>query len=386
MQNTNDIFSIDQKVRQIIKSKGKDCFAVREELKNLEKQKKSLLESNTSSIRTRSKKKPTNISDKVLLDLDKRIKELQDIESQNVEIIFYEQETTPILDEYRNLLKIREPISFFHTPQSNESIKNTVRRNELVLEFNQIISRYTIEKFNFAVKESTVNNKYDMCSNCESRDLDDNDDYMITCRDCGAQHEAIPLTATYRDSQRLNTTATYEYDRKSHFKEVLSQYQGKQNAVVSPAVYSKLEELLDTYGLVDKKANNRLDRFRRVSRAHIKSFLKDMRIKKHYDDHIFIHSTITGQKAPDLSRWEDDIQDDHKMMLEVYNNLPDSVVGARKNFLNSRYVLQQLLLKRCIPFNKDDFVFLRSIDRMIAHNRVCEAIFKELDWKFTTIL
>ena len=148
----------------------------------------------------------------------------------------------------------------------------------------------------------------------------------------------------------------------------------------------KLEEFLKKYGLTDENANTRKERFRKVTRSQIKSFLKDMRMKKHYDDHIFIHSTITSQKAPDLSRWEDEIQDDHKKMLEVYNKLPDNIVGSRKNFLNSRYVLQQLLLKHNISFNKDDFVFLRSTDRMIAHNRVCEAIFKELQWKFTTIL
>ena len=387
MQTTKDIFALDQKVRKLIEKKTKECNITQKKIDTLVKRHNLLCNSKPSRPLRSGNTILTSEIAAELKDIDKSISELRDKVLRNEDILFYEQETTAILDEYKELLKIREPVSFFNIPRSIKSIENNTRRLELVSKFISIVKRYTDEELDYTEHEllHTVD-KYDSCANCGSADLDDADDYMIICRDCGAQYEATPLTATYRDTQRLNTTATYEYDRKSHFKEVMAQYQGKQNASVDDSIYENLKELLEMYGLVDKDATSKKQKYRKVSRTHIKAFLKDMRVKKHYDDHIYIHSSITGQRAPDLSKWEQDIQDDHRKMLEVYKKLPDNIVGTRKNFLNSRYVLQQLLLKRNISFNKDDFVFLKSIDRMIDHNRVCEAIFKELEWKFTNIL
>lgn len=401
MQLAEDIFTIDRKVKRHINKRASVNLATINEIKALEKRiyalsnpesctvsKRDVRSSNKSSNK-RKVEKSHKISEEsriLISTLEYEIAALKEGMTPDGEILFYEQEVSSILDEYDELLKIREPVSFFAS-KSTSSKENSRRRAELSSQYIEVVSKYTDENFKITtIKNETDTLKDIVCEGCGSVEFDDSNDHMLICLICGIQQDVVSFSTTFKDTQRLNTTTVYEYDRKTHFKEVLDQYQGKQNTQVDQCIYDTINNFLDLYDLINHDCTRRIDKYSRVTRAHIKSCLKDMKVKKHYDDYIYIHSTLTGQKTPDISRWEGVIQEDHTKMLEVYNTLPDSVVGSRKNFLNSKYVLQQLHLRHNIPFEKDDFVFLKSMDRMITHNRVCEAIFKVLGWKFSKII
>ena len=57
---------------------------------------------------------------------------------------------------------------------------------------------------------------------------------------------------------------------------------------------------------------------------------------------------------------------------------------SRKNFINTHYVLYQLLRRHKYPCKKTDFNILKSNERKSFHDKICKELFKDLGWNFTT--
>ena len=57
----------------------------------------------------------------------------------------------------------------------------------------------------------------------------------------------------------------------------------------------------------------------------------------------------------------------------------------RKNFINTQYVLFQLLRRHKYMCKKQDFNILKTIDRKSFHDDICKELFEELGWNFTAI-
>ena len=56
-----------------------------------------------------------------------------------------------------------------------------------------------------------------------------------------------------------------------------------------------------------------------------------------------------------------------------------------KSFINSQYVLYQLLRKYNYHCDKEDFNILKTSDRQNFHDDVCKELFKTLGWNFKCI-
>ena len=54
----------------------------------------------------------------------------------------------------------------------------------------------------------------------------------------------------------------------------------------------------------------------------------------------------------------------------------------RKSFINSQYVLYQLLIRHKFKCNKSEFNILKTTDRQTFHDEVCKELFKHLGWNF----
>ena len=57
----------------------------------------------------------------------------------------------------------------------------------------------------------------------------------------------------------------------------------------------------------------------------------------------------------------------------------------RKNFINTQYVLFQLLRRHKYPCKRQDFNILKTIDRKSFHDEVCKSLFEQLGWNFTAL-
>ena len=101
---------------------------------------------------------------------------------------------------------------------------------------------------------------------------------------------------------------------------------------------------------------------------------------KHYENINLIHYTLTGKKPDDISNLEDNLLQDFDILAELYDRRYKNI--KRKNFINTQYVLYQLLTRYKHPCNKSDFTILKTVDRKAFHDDICKTLFEELGWNY----
>jgi hypothetical protein len=165
------------------------------------------------------------------------------------------------------------------------------------------------------------------------------------------------------------------YDRKVHFRDCIKQYQGKQNSTI-PTV-----EFNNHHLLLGKDTDSKEYRFKNITKNHILLFLKELGYANHYENVHLIHYNLTNIKPDDISYLEDKLMDDFDNLTDLYDkNFKDI---NRKNFINTQYVLYQLLQRHKHPCKKEEFIILKTIDRKFFHDEVCKTLFETLGWNHT---
>ena len=289
---------------------------------------------------------------------------------------FYIMETSSLIDEYRNEIKKPVVIDFMSSKQVNTE---TVSTNNIIKRYLNIYIKYNKNFENIKL----LNN---VCNICNSPNIK-YEDYLKICIDCGNENNVLPQTSSYKDSERINIVPKYNYDRKSHFKDCLNQYQGKQQVNISDDVYNKIiDQLKLNHILVGDDTMTIQERCINITPKQILMFLKELKLNKHYDDYVYIYNYLTGKKINLINpTTEKKIINDFELLLSTYDTYCKNNKTKRKSFINSQYVLIQLLHKHKLPCNKDSSTVLKTTDRRRFHDQICKELFKQLGWNFTCI-
>jgi hypothetical protein len=207
---------------------------------------------------------------------------------------------------------------------------------------------------------------------------------MLVCEKCGFTPEQnnVSTSISFKDINRVNLASKYLYDRITHFKDCINQFQGKQNCTIDKSVYDDLIRQFLLHDLIpeDYASLPKDVAFRRITKEHIMLFLKDCRHTKHYEDVVLIHSHFTGIQPPDVTHLENQLLHDFDQLTCLYDKKHRQ--QDRKNFINTQYVLYQLLKRHKYPCKKEDFNILKTIDRKFYHDDICKSLFEELHWNF----
>ena len=322
-----------------------------------------------------------DLSVRLMVDVKKNIKDImdkiRDIELRHDEN-FYIAESSPYLEKYKKILKTPQKVSFIGKRSDADKEKR-----QIIKEYIKIARKYSDVEIEISNKNEKV-----VCNNCENTkkfDIIDNSIYI--CQECGAQQEIMLHTSSYKDIDRVNISTKYTYDRKVHFRDCMNQYQGRQNSTIDDKVYIDLEEQFRRHHLlVGNKSTNREERFKKITKEHIHIFLKDLGYTKHYENINLIHYNMTGKKPDDISHLEDKLLEDFEILSNAYHKIfKNRQEFERKNFINTQYVLYQLLLKHGHKCNKQDFTILKTIDRKFFHDKVCREVFLYVGWSFNPL-
>ena len=260
-------------------------------------------------------------------------------------------------------------------------IKNDKEKTKIIYKYLEIAKKYInieldIEKKNNSNKEKII------CNNCKNKkefDIVDGDTYI--CLECFSQQVIFKHTSSYKDCDRINISSKYEYDRKIHFRDCINQYGGKQNSTIEQVVYDDLEIQFEKhYLLVGDKNTVKQERFKNITKEHIMIFLKDLGYTKHYENVNLIHCNMTGKKPDDISYLEDKLIADFDKLTELYDKMYKDI--ERKNFINTQYVLFQLLKRHKHPCKEEDFSILKTTDRKTFHDDITKKLFEFLGWNF----
>jgi hypothetical protein len=309
-------------------------------------------------------------------------KKFDDIKSQR-QLNFYIIQVTPLLENYKNELEKPIKQSFMNYKPADAIVKES-----LVEQYLDTIKKYSATRGSGSGSGGSGGggggggsgggeSKLVNCIWCNEK-LENNieSDFVISCSSCGTEQELYELTFSYKDSERINITSKYTYDRRIHFRDCMNQYQGKQNSTIPKKVYDCLWQKIDIYGL---------DRCN-VTKSHIYMFLKEVGYSKHYEDINLIYKNITGQALVDITHLEDTLMKD----FDILNNLYDKEYAqtkkiSRKTFINTQYVLYQLLKRHKHPCDINDFNFLKTTERRSFHDEICGDLFNQLNWNFTNV-
>jgi hypothetical protein len=128
------------------------------------------------------------------------------------------------------------------------------------------------------------------------------------------------------------------------------------------------------------------ERCKNITKEHIHLFLKELEYTKHYENVNLIHYQMTGNKPDNIAYLEDRLLDDFDSLTNLYDKKFKNKPGfERKNFINTQYVLYQLLVRYRHPCKKEDFTILKTVDRKSFHDDVAKIVFEDLNWNHTPL-
>jgi hypothetical protein len=370
-----DILNIDKNIRDKWKNNKDKITDIDKQIEDI----RDILKDNALSIHIIK-----DLNDKI----EMLLKNKQECIDFQTNLNFYVMDVTPLLESYKQMLIAPKKISFMTKKQNdNQDVRTVVKK------YLEILKIYNID---YAELEDIVssNNKSPVkkkeCKKCKSTQEFIYNEYanVEICESCGSQEEKAYKSSCYKDISRVNISNKYTYERRVHFKDCINQYQGKQNASIDDKVYKDLESQLELHGIVQTQqpGENISKRFSSVTKEHILLFLKETGHSKHYEDVVLIYHKLTGKKVDDISHIEDALMEDFDKISNVYDQ-KFKFTGKidRKSFINTQYVLFQLLRKHKYPCKRNDFNMLKTLDRKSFHDDVVKEIFEHLNFNFTPI-
>lgn len=326
-----------------------------------------------------SKNVRDNTQENLKTSIDNLTEYINDIENDII-YNFYISETYEIIDEYKRILQKPIKISFV-----GKQVKNNEIKDKIIEKYLSIASKYIdIYSLNIPINDEENKNKNIkwVCTECKSEEFENTDMGVHICVKCYAQFIRNKHgVSSYGDNERVNISIKYVYDRKVHFRDCIAQYQGKQNCTIPEKVYKDLCDQFDRHHLlIGTKQTPKEERFANITKSHIMMFLKELGYSKHYENIHLIHYVFTGIKPDDISHLEEKLLNDFDILIDVYNKLFKHI--KRKNFINSQFVLFQLLHKYKHPCNIDKSLILTTNDRRAFHEDVVKTCFDYLEWNY----
>lgn len=321
-------------------------------------------------------KKQGKLTYKEWTDTIEEIKKIEyNYEEAEVHFPFLFVSVEPILNEYTQELKQPVVSQFVKGKQPRESEVCKAYYEEYCGKCIDILGE---ERFYSIVKRQPKLNIQSISSLCinasmvnstSSQEIDEfKEDYKVQ----------------YDDIGRVNLNQKYKYERKCHFRDTLQQFQALQNKQIGEKVYEDIEEMANKFSLLDTQYADKR-KFKRITQDHIRAFLNELGYTDYYEDTQLIYTTLTGKTAPNISKYEKELYQDFDQLVNAYLQLPEKVRKNRKNFLNNKYVLSQLLSRRGIKVPEADLNCLRTPSRLKEHDEIYSMCCDILEWKFSPL-
>ena len=188
------------------------------------------------------------------------------------------------------------------------------------------------------------------------------------CEECGVFYETQEFIVTDLSNFKIKHKRIYK--RLDHFKEVLSQFQGKEGKDIPRTVIERLRESIKNDSLPP-------------TIQEVKQNLRKLKLNKYVENVLYIHHVLSGTPLPYIKREiEDKMLRLFKQMERVFGLVRSRVPFARTSFLNYYYVLFKLLDYLQQPELLHRVPLLKTHVRVKQHDALWRHICEELDWPF----
>ena len=299
------------------------------------------------------------------------------LEEYPMKLLYFNSSSSTIINKTKNLISTPVKISFFEKKQLSSSTKNEKELEVLKKEMISLCKEYIDFSEDMQVDEE--------CDYCGNKEFVENMTEHI-CTSCGKTKIHIEHNSCYQDNERVSYCQKYKYKKINHFKDTIRQFQGIQNKYINEKVLVELENALEKDKIIDRSLNNP---FVKLTKEHLRIYLDHTGHNKYYEDINLIYQHFTGKKCPIINqdvyvKILDDFEKLVQMFITISNEDEDKI--ERTNFLNSQYVLYQLLKKNNYQCSEQDFSLPMSIKCRVDQEKIYIMLCDKLHWSYISIL
>lgn len=339
--------------------------AIREDIEKI--QNKYIEEMKVSEAETSSSSSGLSFSYQEFLEFYQNLKRLilkkHNLESGNLQST-YEKLTCGLLQEYKQILNTPLKTSFLASKKARTENGSEKRKREIVEGYLKIASDFTDLQYIPEIPISSGDKYVCPCGNGNDFEVREG---VTICENCGVETETISIQSSFRDIDRINTHTKYKYEKSFHFREAIAQFEGKQNKYIDPSIYARIDEWAKRHNLLHMECENRKERYRDMTKSHLRlmfSESKDKTLTDHHEDIHLIFSELTGNPCPDISHLKERLNNWFDLIEQAFYASPD--IG-RTNILHGPFLLAKFLRMCNYPVTADDFPGLKTLTRQQDH-------------------
>ena len=315
-----------------------------------------------------------------ILDLQDRIQEINsEIKSlKNRKVEYFLDNSKYIFDYFENKKNISEKID-----NTNNVSKNNLLNAFFKLNKDDSTNQKTIESKNSNIFQKYLSNiddsfldissfvkQTDVCQSCYKGELIPMDDEgVLICNICftNVQYLIENEKPSYKEPPK--EVCFYAYKKINHFKEILSQFQGKETTQIPAEVIENLKHQI-------KK--ERID-IGKLTYYETKGLLKKLGYNKYYEHINFIKNKL-GLKPPIIAQ---DLEETLcNFFMEIQYPYAKHCPDYRVNFLHYYYVLYKLFELLGEAGYLLEIPMLKDREKLIEQDTIWKKICEELDWEF----
>lgn len=263
-------------------------------------------------------------------------------------------------------------------------------QEELVLEF---LKRFEPESMSTTEFKRAYANDTSMCPTCQQELV--KEDITLVCARCGFSRTDVICSDTdgisFEEAKNRTFTKKNNYQRLSHFRDLLRLVQGHVKQQVEPRLVQQvrgqfIREDIDFHSVTPDKVRVALRKLHKRQAMYKACTTKDERISYvHYYKYI-VAITMQINKTFRPVRIADEHMEllchDFQLAEEAFERVRCNVDPDRKSFLGYNYVARQLCLRR--GYNEYlDALKLMKTDRLVANlDKFWDEICRDLGWEF----
>jgi hypothetical protein len=302
-------------------------------------------------------------------------------------------ETIKELKHKKNNYFLNNSKYIFEYFENKKNINNIEETNKVVTSKNQLLfnifkikqekdknidehkNKNLVQKYLSNIDESFLDmNAFvrdsDICQNCYKGEMIPLDDEgVLICNICAVNIPYLIENEKPSYKEPPKEVCFYAYKKINHFKEILSQFQGKETTQISNDVIDQIQQQI-------KKERIGL---KQLTHYKTKEILKKLGFNKYYEHIAFIKNKL-GIKPPVFSpELEDTLCN---LFMEIQAPYAKTCPDYRINFLNYYYVL----FKFCELLEETQYLhdipLLKDREKLIEQDETWRKMCVELDWEF----
>ena len=240
---------------------------------------------------------------------------------------------------------------------------------------NENTNKNIVQKYLSNIDESFIDvnsfvRQTDVCENCHKGELIPlEDEGVLICNVCAVNIPFLIENEKPSYKEPPKEVCFYAYKKINHFKEIISQFQGKETTQIPDDVIEQIQMQI-------KKERINLDQ---LSHHKTKEILKKLGFNKYYEHIAFIKNKL-GIKPPVFSQELEDTL--YNLFMEIQAPYAKTCPDYRVNFLNYYYVL----FKFCELLGQNQYLhdipLLKDREKLIEQDETWKKMCIELNWEF----